>query len=71
VSQLLAVLGVFAVAQETFRWGASNGYVIGNQTLGVQVEHGLRCLVMAGIMVLVSGVCGGLILQVLYQLFWR
>lgn len=67
----LAMVGVFVVGRETFRWGASRGYVVHQQALGLQIERVGRCLVMTVILVSVSWLAAGIVLQVLYELFWR
>lgn len=70
-AQLVSLLGILGVAGETFRWGAQQGYVVARQPLVIQMEHGLRCVTMTAILVLVAGLLSGTILQVVFELFWR
>lgn len=71
VSQVIAWLGVAGVAVETFRWGAREGYAIRGRSLGVQIEHVLRCVTMTAIMTVVAMIAAAPVLQMVFDVFYR
>jgi len=71
VSRLITWLGIAGGAVETFSWGAREGYTIRGQALGIQIEHAMRCAVMSLIMVLVSILIAGPVLQLAFEILLR
>lgn len=71
VASAIIWLGLAAVAIETFRWGAREGYAIQGQVMATRIEHVLRCAVMSVIMAFISVMIAAPIQQLVFELFFR